>query len=163
MNDSRVTTLDETQNTPDDSSSNWASVRSMLLGLIFGGAFLALAFRETSFQGFIDTLQTAKPRHIFVGIGLYALYLVARASRWSLLLAERTPTRPFMLLFRATTWGTATNTIVPHSGEFLRTFVVRKPLAISATSILGSIAAERFYDFATVIVFTGLTFVFFED
>lgn len=162
MNDIRATTLDDGTNTPDVNGSSWSSARSIFLGLLFGSAFLFLAFRETSFTGFIDTLQTANREYLLIGVGLYALYLVARTSRWSLLLAERAETRPFALLFRAATWGTAANTIVPHSGELLRTFVVKNPLSISATSILGSIAAERLYDFATVILLTAVTLIFFN-
>lgn len=141
----------------------WQSARSVLLGLLFGAAFLILAFRDTSFQGFVDTLQTARPRLIFLGILVYALYVLARASRWSLLLAERTMTRPFAVLFRAVTWGTAANTIIPHSGEVLRTFAARGPLGISATSILGTIAAERLYDFSTVILLTSITLLVFRE
>lgn len=163
MDESRVTLLNEGANISDVSGSNWTSARSLLLGIFVGSVFLFLSFRETSYQGFVDTLLTAHTQYIVLGIGLYALYLVARALRWSLLLAERAATRPFTLLLRAVTWGNTANIMIPRSGEFLRAFVVRKPLAISATSILGSIAAERFYDLTTVIVFTGLAFLFFED
>jgi len=163
MDKSSVTTANATPDESEVASSGWTSLRSILIGLVFGGAFLVLAFRETSFQGFVDTLRTANPRYIFAGIGLYALYLVIRSSRWSLLLAERTSTRPFAVLLRAVTWGTAANTIIPHSGELLRAFVVRQPLSISAVSGLGAIAAERLYDFASVIVLTGITLFFFKD
>lgn len=143
--------------------SGRTSVRSVLTGFLFGGVFLAFAFRETSYQGFVKTLQSANTTYLFVGIGFYALYLVARTSRWSLLLAKRTTTRPFPVLFRATTWGTAANTIIPHSGEILRAFAVKKPLKISAVSVLGVIAAERLYDFATVIILTIITLLFFKE
>lgn len=155
--------MNETLKSDDLASSGWTSVRSILIGLLFGGVFFALAFRETSYQGFLETLRTANSTYIFVGIGFYALYLVARTSRWSLLLAKRTTTRPFPVLFRAVTWGTAANSIIPHSGEILRTFAVRKQLKITATSVLGAIAAERLYDFATVIVLTVITLLFFRE
>ena len=155
--------MNETLNAEDIGNSGWTSVRSVLVGFLFGGAFLALAFRETSYQGFVETLRTANSAYIFVGIVFYALYLVARTSRWGLLLAKRTTTRPFPVLFRATTWGTAANSIIPHSGEILRTFAVRKPLKISAASVLGAIAAERLYDFATVIILTAITLIFFKE
>jgi len=162
MDDSTNATINEPTDLGEVPNSRWTSIRSILIGLVFGCAFLALAFRETSFQGFIDTLQTANLQYIFAGILLYALYLVIRTSRWSLLLAERTAIRPFSLLFRAVTWGTAANSIIPHSGEILRTFAVRKPLKISAVSVLGAIAAERLYDFVTVIVLTGITLLVFK-
>ena len=162
MEDSSATTICKASDSSKVAPPGWTSFRSILFGLIIGGVFLFLAFRETSFSGFVETLQTANRRYIFAGIGLYGLYLLARSSRWSLLLAERTSTRPFAVLLRAVTWGTAANTIIPHSGEILRTFVVREPLNISAASILGAIAAERFYDFLTVIVLTGATLLFFN-
>jgi uncharacterized protein (TIRG00374 family) len=155
--------VNKTLNAEDMGNSGWTSVRSFLVGVLFGGALLALAFRETSYQGFVETLRTANSAFIFVGIGFYALYLVARTLRWGLLLAKRTTTRPFPVLFRATTWGTAANSIIPHSGELLRTFVVHKPLKISAASVLGAIAAERLYDFATVIILTLVTLFFFKE
>jgi uncharacterized protein (TIRG00374 family) len=155
--------VNKTLNADGMGNSGWTSVRSVLIGFLFGGVFLALAFRETSYQGFGETLRTANSAHIFVGIGFYALYLVARTSRWSLLLAKRTTTRPFPVLFRATTWGTAANSIIPHSGEILRTFAVNKPLKITAASVLGAIAAERLYDFATVIILTVITLLFIKE
>lgn len=148
---------------PPVTDQSWTSRRSILLGFVVGGAFLLLAFREAPFQGFVDALKTADPQSILIGIGLYALYLVARASRWSLLLAERTETRPFSVLFRALTWGTAANSIIPHSGEILRSFATRRQLGISATSILSSIACERLYDFAAIIALTGLTLLLFQE
>ncbi len=149
--------------TPNAGDPVWASGRTILVGFVVGGAFLLLAFRKVSIERFVDTLQTANSHLILLGIVFYGLYLVARASRWRLLLAERTATLPFAVLFRAVTWGTAANAIIPHSGEVLRTFVARKPLKVSASAILGTIAAERFYDFATVTVLTGAALLFFQD
>ena len=147
---------------PVVASVRWASPRSIIPGLVFGGAFLFLAFRGSSFQGVVDTLQAPNPQFIVLGIGLYALYLLARTLRWRLLLAERTAVLPFAVLLRAVVWGSAANTIIPHSGEILRSFVARKPLRISATSILGTIASERLYDFAIIIAFTAVTLVLFQ-
>jgi uncharacterized protein (TIRG00374 family) len=135
----------------------------MALGLLFGGGFLWLATRQASWAGFIQTIETLDPAMLIWGAALYGLYLVTRAARWSLLLAERCSDRPFSLLFRAVTWGTAANAVVPHSGELLRTLVTRRRLRTSASSILGSIAAERLYDFATVVVLTILPLLFFKE
>ncbi|MDX1400956.1 MAG: lysylphosphatidylglycerol synthase transmembrane domain-containing protein [Kiloniellales bacterium] len=141
----------------------WAPRRLVLLGLMLGGVFLIFAFREASFQGIVDALQIARPQSILIGMALYSLYLVARASRWSLLLADRSATRDFSVLLRAVTWGTAANAVIPHSGEILRSLVTRKTLGISATSILGSIGGERLYDFMTITILTGMTLILFQD
>jgi glycosyltransferase 2 family protein len=162
LSDTKTTKQADILQALDVTDTGWASLRSIVLGLVIGSIFLLLAFRNASFQGFVDTLETARVHYLLVGIGLYAVYLVARTSRWSLLLAERTETRPFAVLFRALTWGTAANTVIPHSGEILRSLVTRQPLSISAASILGTIASERLYDFGTIIAFAGITLVLFH-
>jgi uncharacterized protein (TIRG00374 family) len=148
---------------PVATPGNWVSLRAVVLGLVFGTIFLVLAFRQVSWEAFFETLRTADLRIIAVGILAYIGYLVTRAARWSLLLAERTETRPFPLLLRAVTWGAGANAVIPHSGELLRAFATRQSLQISAPSILGTIAAERFYDFAAVILFSATTLIFFHE
>ena len=146
----------------DAETSDWAPSKTLFLGVVFGAVFLFLAFRHANWDTFLDTLRSAKFQVIGTGILAYVGYLLTRAARWSLLLAERTTERPFALLFRAVTWGTAANAIVPHSGELLRAFATKKKLGVSASSILGTIAAERFYDFAAVIALSTTALVFFR-
>ncbi|MBE9030279.1 flippase-like domain-containing protein [filamentous cyanobacterium LEGE 11480] len=139
------------------------SIRSLFLGLVVGAFFLTLAFRRTSWDSVLASIQAVNQVFILYGIGVYALYLLMRAWRWSFLLSERTDRRPFAPLFRAVTWGTAANAVIPHSGELLRAFATRKHLSLSASSIIGSIAAERLYDFAAVILVTATTLFLMAD
>jgi glycosyltransferase 2 family protein len=142
--------------TPTKSSHNLrGSIRSLFLGLLVGAIFMALAFRRTAWHSVAATLQGVDRVDILYGIAVYGVYLLIRAWRWSCLLADRTEQRPFWTLFRAVTWGSAANAVIPHSGEVLRALATRQPLGLSASSIIGSIAAERLYDFGAVILVTG--------
>ncbi|MCM1984690.1 lysylphosphatidylglycerol synthase transmembrane domain-containing protein [Lyngbya confervoides] len=142
---------------PTSSRGLQGSFRNLALGLACGTFFLTLAFRRTSWRAVVSAIEPVDHRFILYGIFIYSLYLLARTWRWSFLLAERTEQRPFLSLLRAVTWGTAANAVIPHSGELLRALTTRSPLGLSVSSILGSIAAERFYDFAAVIAITGWT------
>lgn len=143
--------------------TRWFNGKYLVVGTVLGGVLLWIATRDIAWASFREILLRADPFMLVSGAAFYGLYLVAKAGRWSLLLAERCHVRPFLLLFRATTWGTAANAIFPHSGELLRTFETRKPLGLTASSILGSIAAERVYDVLTVLCIAAIASLLIDD
>ena len=149
--------LDET----DVSSSTplgWRLLRTLAIGGVFGGLFLFLSLRSVPFDRVTDALRLADWTLIGASVACYFAYLVIKAWRWSVQLRLRTDSRPFGVLFRLVTIGTAANAMIPHSGEIVRSYAARGDLKLSATSILGSIAAERFYDFAMVLLLAGIAF-----
>ena len=134
-------------------------LRTLLIGTVVGALLLAYAFQDVSVGSVVTALSSASVTSVVLGMLAYLLYLVVKAYRWSILLSRRTQHRPFWHLFRTTVIGTAGNTLIPHSGEFVRAYGTRKALKTSVSSILGSIAGERFYDFFAVFCLSLLVLV----
>lgn len=138
-------------------------MRNLVVGTLFGAVLLYLATRNVSLDEVLAAISAADATDFILGIFVYFLYLVSKTLRWSVLLMTRSGNRPFSVLLHAVILGTAANAIIPHSGEVVRSFGVRKAVGISATSILGSIVAERFYDFLAVVFLTAATFALFPE
>ena len=137
--------------------------RPLILGLIIGALFMVFAFKSSTLTSVLGNLADIQLIHYFVGVATYGGYLVLRALRWHLLLADVSKNLPFSVLFRATVWGTAANSLIPHSGEVLRSFAVRKDLDTTASKVLGTIATERIFDFITVIILTASILVTYSE
>lgn len=129
--------------------------RPLVLGVLFGVVLLVIAFKSSTLTAVGESLSQAKLLPYFLGIASYGVYLFIRAFRWRLLMLNISQRLPFLLLLKATFWGTAANVIIPHSGEVLRSFLVRGDLGVPATKVLGAIATERIFDFVTVILLTA--------
>lgn len=143
------------------SAARTKRLRSLLIGTGFGAILLAYAFQDVSLASVVTALSSASVADVVLGMLAYLAYLAVKAYRWSVLLSPRTHRRPFWHLLRTTVIGTAGNTIIPHSGEFVRAYGTRKALKISVSAILGSIAGERFFDFFAVFCLSALVLLAF--
>ncbi len=138
-------------------------LRTLAIGTVFGAILLIYAFKDVSVVSVVTALSSANVVDVVFGMLAYLLYLFVKTYRWSILLSPRTGSRPFWHLFRTTVIGTAGNTIIPHSGEFVRAYGTRKALKISVSSILGSIIGERFFDFVAVFCLSVLVLLSFPS
>ncbi|MEM0911024.1 MAG: lysylphosphatidylglycerol synthase domain-containing protein, partial [Pseudomonadota bacterium] len=109
--------------------------RPLILGIVLGVLFLIVAFKGSTLALVGASLAKVDLIPYVVGVGMYGVYLVIRAYRWKLLLADISPILPFFPLLKATFWGTAANVVIPHSGEVLRSFMIGKSLSVPATKI----------------------------
>lgn len=151
----------ETEEAPGTGQPHAA--QSVLIGTLVGCVFIILLSRDISWGELSQQLHSAHVGTILAGVGCYGLYLFTRALRWSFILAERSKQRPFGMLFRTVVWGTAANAVVPHSGEVIRSLATKKRLGISAAAILGTIAAERLFDFAVLVALTATVLFLYPD
>ena len=90
-------------------------------------------------------------------IGFIAHY--SRALRWNLLLetTEHYPSGP--KTFLAVMSGYFANLFAPRAGEVVRCLMLNRMERIPVTTGIGSVVAERVFDFICLLLLIGLTFV----
>jgi uncharacterized membrane protein YbhN (UPF0104 family) len=127
-----------------------------LLGLAAGAAFLYLALRSVSLAELGRILAAGNWGLPLVGIlATVALFMLAKARRWRVLLGDPAEIPPVALL-RPVAAGLLFNALIPHSGEFARAFAVNRDFARPTSGVLASIAVERVLDFLAVLCFAVL-------
>jgi glycosyltransferase 2 family protein len=128
---------------------------AVLAGLSLGAVFLALAFRGTALRAVAQALAGAD-------WGLPALetllataaFTVAKTARWRILLGAPADLSVGYLL-RPVLAGLALNALVPHSGEFVRAFGLKRGAGRAPSAVLSSIVAERVFDLFGVLLLGG--------
>lgn len=90
-------------------------------------------------------------------IGFVAHY--SRAVRWNLLLetTEHYPTGP--KTFLAVMSGYFANLFAPRAGEVVRCLMLNRMERVPVTTGIGSVVAERVFDFICLLILIGLTFI----
>jgi uncharacterized membrane protein YbhN (UPF0104 family) len=124
-------------------------------GLAIGALFLTLAFRGTPPAEVAAALADARwlgpGCEIIFATGLFA---VAKSVRWRALLGAPVDLSLGVLL-RAVLAGLALNALLPHSGELVRAFGLKRRAGAAPSAVLSSIVAERVFDLFAVLVLGG--------
>lgn len=132
--------------------------RWTLAGLAIGLVFLWLAIREARFEASWEVLRQANPVWALLafigGLG----FMAQKTHRWSVILAPLTQPR-FAVLHSSVYIGTAANLTVAHTGEVLRATLIARRSRVAASAVLATIAVERMFDFAALLVLTGIALV----
>ena len=112
---------------------------------------LVWSFRNTDFNALWAAFDSARlwvaPFAALVGLGVFPI----KALRWRLLLAPVKKVR-IGSLFSAIMIGFMANCILSRLGEIIRAAVVSKRKEVDTATALASIALERIFDMATVIL-----------
>ena len=131
----------------------------VFLGLVIGVAALWLSLRTVSLPLLRDILQHVKPLPLVYAFAFIIGHVLVKAFRWSYLFSNQTAV-PWYRLLPAVAAGSFGNLIIPHSGEVLRSMMVRRSAGIPGALALGTIGAERFYDFIAVLLLLAATLPF---
>ena len=128
--------------------------QTILLGLIIGLGFLALAMWQAEPGKMLAAFQTA--RYQFVALSVVGLFitLVVRGVRWSVLTEGRLSSVDAFWLFNI---GFLFNNVLPaRLGEITRAFLAGHRPDMHFTSALSSIIVERLFDMVSVAIQLGV-------
>jgi uncharacterized protein (TIRG00374 family) len=130
----------------------WSRAAVVGLGLAVGAVFLVLAFRGTPPDAVWNVLKAGHwglpPLIVLVGTGLF---IYAKVARWSLLLGSPADISSAQLA-RPVLAGLALNSLIPHSGEFVRAVSLNRQTGRASAGVLSSIVAERVFDLFGVLL-----------
>ena len=123
-----------------------------LVGVVVGGALLALAFHGTP-PAAVWLLLARGDWGLPAATVLAAtvVFVAAKSARWRLLLGSPTDLGVARLA-RPVLAGLALNALVPHAGEFVRAASLQRGAGRPASAVLSSIVAERVFDLFAVLV-----------
>lgn len=133
---------------------------AVLIGLVVGSVFLAVAFRGTPPESVLRLLRAGRwDWPAVVGLLGVASFVFAKTVRWRLLLGD---SGHFSLprLVRPVLSGIALNALVPHSGEFVRAVSLQRSDGLPLSGVLSSIVAERVFDLFGVLILGALALGF---
>jgi uncharacterized protein (TIRG00374 family) len=133
--------------------------RWMLAGIALGALFLWLALRQTDWRTAMDQLREADPFWVAVVAVCSIFFMLIKALRWQFMLRPVTTQEPFARLVKIVYAGTAANLVVAHTGELLRTGIVGRRKGVSSGAVLASIGLERLFDFAALLLFISLAYL----
>lgn len=130
------------------------------LGLVLSAAAVALLLRSVDFSEAVRALGHASPGWYAAATIVTLIGYFLRALRWRVVLSpEARP--PVSRLFSATMVGfLAINALPARLGEFVRAYVLARTERLSTATVLGSVAAERILDIATLGAFWALSLLF---
>jgi hypothetical protein len=123
----------------------------LLFGAALGALFLFLAVRGIDWDAFAAEIGRAHAGQIALGLACLLTYYGVKAERWKHLVS------PFArasgrTLQPAVLAGLAGNYVLPHFGEIARAVLAGRLLGVPPSTLLGSIAVERFFDFLALLV-----------
>lgn len=120
--------------------------------VVVTGVFSWLAVRSVRLDDVGAALRANEWWWIAPSTAVLAVSVVLRAARWRLLFApgHRPPLREVV---RATVIGLCFNSLLPlRAGEATRLVALRRRTNVGGSEILGTIATERLYDVASLLV-----------
>ncbi len=129
-----------------------------ILLLVLGIFLLYLAFRNQNFAEIWIAIQNANLWMIVPVLIASIIGLVFRALRWQILLKPLGYSPSFMNAFSALMVGYAVNYAVPRVGEITRCVALGKKEKAPATSLFGTVMAERLTDLLVLVLILALTF-----
>jgi glycosyltransferase 2 family protein len=133
-----------------------------IIGLVISSAFLFHAFRGQDYGAIVDALRGVNYWLLIPALALYALGVVVRAFRWSVLLrpVKHLHTRQLLPI---TVIGFMANNVLPlRTGEVVRSYVLSRNHNIRKTSALATIAVERIFDGLTMVGFMLVAALFVD-
>jgi len=130
----------------------WSRLAAALIGLAVGAVFLAIAFHGTPPESVGRALRagnwTVPAATVLLAT---AIFVFAKSARWRLLLGS-VPDLTVARLAPVVLAGLGLNSLLPHSGEFMRAAALQRRAGRAASGVLSSIVAERVFDFFAVLI-----------
>jgi len=124
-----------------------------LAGIAISVLFLYWALRGVSPAAFFRELRRANLWLFLASAAVATLTFPARAARWRIILAARSPGVPWSPVWRATAIGFMANNVLPaRAGELARVYAGSRLVGIPFAASLGTAAVDRVFDGLIVIL-----------
>ena len=135
-----------------------------LVGIAISIAFLYWALRGVSPAAFFRSVRDANVWLFLASAAVATLTFPARAARWRIILAARSPGVRWTPVWHATAIGFMANNVLPaRTGELARGYAASRLVNLPFAASIGSIAVERIFDglivmllLAVAIAWSGL-------
>src|SRR3989337_1034372 len=135
--------------------TNLITSRRLWLGLGGTGLFLGLFFWRTDLGELGDALAQANYWWVVPAVAIWFVSAAFRSLRWHYLL-RRLANLSTRTLYPIVIIGYMANNLLPlRTGEFVRAYVLGERPGVSKMSALGTIAVERVFDAARVVLVHG--------
>lgn len=130
----------------------WSRLLGGVAGCAIGAGFLALAFHGTPAASVWQLLRDGNWGLPAATVLLATVaFVCTKTARWRLLLGSPVDLR-FGRLAEPVLAGLALNSLLPHSGEFVRALSLQRRSGRAASAVLSSIVAERVFDLFGVLI-----------
>jgi len=129
--------------------------------LSIGVGLLWYVTKDQDYELFIKEFKTASYSWIALAMFCGGLSHVSRALRWQMLIKSMGHKTKFSTTFYAVMIGYFANLLVPRLGEVSKCAVLHKNEKIPFNSLLGTVIAERIFDFICLLFITFLV-IFFQ-
>ena len=136
--------------------------KKLLVGMVVGGVFFYLAFRNVDMTEVYEAWKTV--RYDYLGLAAIALLAgnVVRAQRWGILLSSLHTIR-FARLFEITCVGFFMINVLPvRMGEFARPYLLARKEGVAVGASLATIVIERVLDLSSLLFLLAVVSVFFS-
>jgi uncharacterized protein (TIRG00374 family) len=147
---------------PSDQPKSGSSLLKQLIGIVFAGLFLWLAFRGTDPAKLWSYIKDVQPFYLVLVClsGLVSHFL--RALRWVLLLSPLSEKKISLWnSFCAVMYGYAVNVVVPRGGEVARLVSISKTEKLPWVGVLSTMFIDRLLDIALLVLLLGFTLTVF--
>jgi len=135
---------------------------SLVAGIILSVAAFYLAFRNVHFNDLLNYLRSINYLWLLPAVLLVCVSFFFRAVRWQLILASSYQIGIWQA-FHPLMIGFMINCILPgRVGEIARPMILQKKEKIPFATGIATVAAERIFDVAALIIFAVITFVSIE-
>ncbi len=122
-------------------------------GVAISAIFLFIAFRGQHPRDVLETLRQVDLRWLPPALLLFAVGVVIRAIRWSVLVRPVAPLSPSEVMPALLAGYTANNILPFRTGEVVRAYLLGSRHGIRTSAVLGTIAVERLFDGLTMLGF----------
>lgn len=140
---------------------NWIKRQSKFLGIALGLILLYFTFRETDFYAVLGHFQSANIYYLILSYIAMLFVFLFKGIRWYAMIKPVYPVG-FQNVFSSLMIGYFFHNILPlRMGELVRVYYLSKKENVSKTSILGSVLAEKFFDFLSLLIM-ALLIIFFK-
>ena len=135
---------------------------SLLLSIVVSGVALYLAFLNVPISELVSYLLSINAFWIFPAVFVVLISFALRALRWKIIL-DSTRKIGFWRTYHPMMIGFMINCILPgRVGEVARPVIIRKKEGIPFTAGLATVATERVFDAALLIVFFAIVLAFVD-
>ncbi len=135
------------------------SIFKYLIFLFIGIGLLWLVSKNMDFKQMWETLKSAN--YFWIGLAVFTGILshLFRAIRWNMLLSPMGYKTQHSTTFYAVMIGYLANYAIPRIGEITRCGIISKHNKIPLNSVIGTVIAERVFDFITLCLIILLTII----
>jgi len=135
----------------------------IIIFLVLSAALLYLAFRKVDLKLIVEDLKTARYGWLALSFTFSILAFISRARRWILIIRPLGYAPGLWNTYHALLTGYLVNFGLPRVGEITRCVALGKKEKIPADKLLGTVIAERAFDFISMMIILVLMLLLRSD